>query len=178
MTWEIMDTLRGTYVVLDTHGYVGCVDGNIYMARLCLLGRPGMESMMQRNEEYVDIWGWSHGHTVIWDPGVAESRPLAVCYDCLCLISLFRTVMSLSYDWAEVFGWIGHDEGYDYSPTGALGYLPQCLNSPSVMDMMTHYLTEIKVLGWSRVLPETMYKGARRCVCTRGPFPREEFRSL
>ena len=30
----------------DTHGYVGCVDENIYMARLCLLRRPGMESMM------------------------------------------------------------------------------------------------------------------------------------
>ena len=24
--------------------------------------------------------------------------------------------MSLSYDWYEVFGWIGHDEGHDYSP--------------------------------------------------------------
>ena len=35
------------------------------------------------------------------------------------------------------------------------------------MAMMTHYLTEIKVMGWSLVLPETMYTGARRCVCTR-----------
>ena len=67
--------------------------------------------------------------------------------------------MSLSYDWDEVFGWIGHDEGYDYSPAGALGYLPRCLNSPLVMDMMTHYLTEIKVMGWNLVLPETMYTG-------------------
>ena len=169
--WDVCCTGRA----FDTHGYVGCVDGNIYMARLCLLGRPGMESRMQRNEEYVDIRGWSHGHTVILDPGVAESRPLAVCYDCLCLISLFWTVISLSYDWDEVFGWIGHDEGYDYSPAGALGYLPRCLNSPLVMDMMTHYLTEIKVLGWSLVLQETMYTGTRRCVCTRvtppGAFP-------
>ena len=47
--------------------------------------------------------------------------------------------MSLSYDWDEVFSWIGHDEGYDYSPAGALGYLPRCLNSPLVMVMMTHY---------------------------------------
>ena len=75
--------------------------------------------------------------------------------------------MSLYYDWDEVFGWIGQDEGYDYSPAGALGYLPRCLNSPVVMDMMTHYLTEIKVLGWSLVLPETMDTGGRRCVCTR-----------
>ena len=96
--WDVCCTGRA----FDTHGYVGCVDGNIYMARLCLLGRHGMVSMMQRKEEYVDIWGWSHGLMVIWDPGIAESRPLAVCYDCLCLISLFRTVMSLSYDWDEL----------------------------------------------------------------------------
>ena len=73
----------------------------------------------------------------------------------------------MSYDWDEVFDWIGHDEGYDYSPAGALGYLLQCLNSLLVMDMMMHYLTEIKVMGWSLVLPETMYTSARRCVCTR-----------
>ena len=85
----------------------------------------------------MDIRRWSHGHTIIWDPGVAESRPLAVCYDCLCLISLFRTVMSLSYDWDEVFGWIGQDEGYDYSPAGASGYLPRCLNLPLVMDALS-----------------------------------------
>ena len=63
--WDICCTGRA----FDTHGYVGCVDGNMYMASLCLLRRPGMESMMQRNEEYGDIRRWSHGHTVIWDPG-------------------------------------------------------------------------------------------------------------
>ena len=67
--WDVVCTGRA----FDTQGYVGCVDGNIYMARLCLLGRPGMESMMQRKEEYVDIRRWSHGHMVIWNPGVAES---------------------------------------------------------------------------------------------------------
>ena len=44
--WEVCCTGRA----FDTYGYVGCVDGNIYMARLCLLRRPGMESMMQHNE--------------------------------------------------------------------------------------------------------------------------------
>ena len=29
--------------------------------------------------------------------------------------------MSLYYYWDEVFGWIGQDEGYDYSPAGELG---------------------------------------------------------
>ena len=97
-----------------------------------------MENIIQRNEEYVDVRGLSHRHTVSWGPGVAESRPIAVCYDCLCLISLCRNVMSLSYDWDEVFGWI------DCSLAGALGYLPRCLYSPLVMDRMTQYLTEIK----------------------------------
>ena len=67
---------------------------------------------MERREEYVDIWGLNHRHTVRWDPGVVDSRVLTVCYDCLCLISLLRTVMSLSYDWDEVFVWTGHNEGY------------------------------------------------------------------
>ena len=79
--------------------------------------------------------------------------------------------MSLSYDWDGVFGWIGHDEGYDCSPAGALGYLPRCLYSPLVMDRMTQYLTEIKGPGGSLVLSKTMYTGARRCVCTRGTPP-------
>ena len=122
-----------------------------------------MKNIIHMNEEYVDVRGLSHRHMVSWDPGVAESRPLAVCYDCLCLISLFRTMMSLSYDWDEVFGWIGHDGGYDCSPAGALEYLPRCVYSLLVMNRMTQYLTQIKVLGWSLVQRETMYTDARRC---------------
>ena len=64
-----------TGLVIDTHGYVGYVDGDVYIDRLCLLGRSGVENIMQRNEEYVDVRGLSHRHTVSWDPGVAESRP-------------------------------------------------------------------------------------------------------
>ena len=100
-----------------------------------------MENIRERNEEYVDVRRFNHRHTVRWDPGDADSRALAVCYDCLCLISLFRTVMSLSFDWGEVLGWIGHDEGYDRSPPGALRYLPRSLYSPVIMDRMTQYLT-------------------------------------
>ena len=66
--------------------------------------------------------------------------------------------MSLSYDWDEVFGWIGHDEGYDCSPAGALGYLPRCLYSPLV-KLLSHQ---------GRVLAESMKnaerRGARRTV--------------
>ena len=34
-----------------------------------------------------------HWRTVSWDPGIADSRALWVCYDCL--MALFRAVMSL-----------------------------------------------------------------------------------
>ena len=164
LAWDVCCT----GLSVNAHGYVGYVDGDMFSARLCLLGRSGVENIRNRSEEYVDVRGLSHRHTVSWDPGVADSRALALCYDCLYLISLFRTVMSLSYDWDEVFECIGHDEGYDRSPDGELRYLPRRLYSPLVVDRMTQYLTEIKVPGWSLVLSETMYTGARRCLCTRG----------
>ena len=49
------------------HGYV---DRDVYIDRLCLLGRYDVANIMHRNEEYVDIQGLSHRHTVSWDPGV------------------------------------------------------------------------------------------------------------
>ena len=169
LAWDVCIT----GLSLNAHGYfglsgVGYVDGEMYSARLCLLGPTGVEDIRKRREEYVDIRGLSHRHMVCWDLGVADSQVLTVCYDCLCLISLFRTVMSLSYDWDEVFVWTGHDEGYDRSPGWELLYLPRRLYSPLVVDRVTEYLTEIKVPGWSLVLSGDMYTGARRCVCTRG----------
>ena len=46
-----------------------------------------------------------HGRTVIWDPGIVDSRVLSVCYDCLGLMALFRAVMSLVHHWAEWSVW-------------------------------------------------------------------------
>ena len=45
--------------------------------------------------------------------GVASSAGLAgdVCYDCLCLMALFRSVMYLAHYWAERIVWTGPDEG-------------------------------------------------------------------
>ena len=139
-----------TGLVVDMHGYV---DGDVYIDRLCLPGRYDVENIMHRNEEYVDVRGLSHRHTISWD----------------------------SYDWDEVFGWIGHDEGYDCSPVGALEYLPRCLYSPLVMNRMTQYLTQIKVLAGALCI-------GRQCIQTpggvcatmehrRGSFPRKGFRA-
>ena len=132
------------------HRYVGyvdrLVDGNIYLARLCLLERPGLWDIRARNDANVNVRGLNHRLTICWHTDVTDSQPLVVCYDCLCLISLIRTMMSLSYDGDRALEWIGHNDGYDCSPA-ELGYLPRCLCSPWVMDRMTQYLTEIKGPG-------------------------------
>ena len=52
-----------------------------------------------------------HSHTVTWDPGIADSRTILVCYDCLCLMALFRTVMYLVHYWTGRIVWTGPDEG-------------------------------------------------------------------
>ena len=55
-------------LVVDTHG---CVDRDVYLNRLCLLGRYDVRNIMHRNEEYVNVRGLSHRHMVSWDSGVA-----------------------------------------------------------------------------------------------------------
>ena len=67
--------------------YVG---GDTYYVRLCLLHPAGVENLLERRDGYDDNQGLNHWHTVSWDPGVADSLGLSVCYDCLCLIALFK----------------------------------------------------------------------------------------
>ena len=123
------------------------------------------------NDDNVNVRGLNHRLTICWHTDVTDSQPLAVCYDCLCLISLIQTMMSLSCDGDGALEWIGHEKGYDCPPAGELGYLPRCLCSPLVMDRLTQYLTEIKGPGWSLMLSKTLYAGGRRRVCTRGILP-------
>ena len=137
---------------------------------MLILGRHGLKDIREWNDENVNVRRLKHRYTICWYTGVTDSRPLAVCYDCLCLIFLLRTMMSLSCDWDGAFDWIGHDEGYDCSPAGELGYLPRCLYSPLVMDRMTQYLTEIKGPGWSLMLSKTMYTAP-----AGGRFRRKDF---
>ena len=73
--------------------YVG---GDTYYARLCLLHPADVKNLLERRDRYVDNQGLNHWHTVSWDKGVADSRVQSVCYDCLCLIALFRSVMFAS----------------------------------------------------------------------------------
>ena len=110
-----------------------------------------MEDLLELRDGHGDNQGLNHWHTVSWDPGVADSRVLSVCFDCLCLIALFRTVMSLPRDWVEVFVWTGHDKGYCRSTGRELRYLPR-MYPPCVVDRLAGYLTKINVSGLSFVL--------------------------
>ena len=80
-----------------------------------------MEDLQDIRDGYVDSQRLNHWHMVSWDPGIADSRVLLVCYDCLCLMALFRAVMSLARDWVEVFVWTGHDEGVAIPLAGNYG---------------------------------------------------------
>ena len=103
--------------------------------RLCLQYPDGVEELQDLRDGYVDSQGLNHWYTVSWDPGVADSRVLSVCYDCLCLMALFRAVMSLAHDWVEVFVWTGRDEGSCRSTGWELRYLPG-IYPPCVVDRL------------------------------------------
>ena len=93
-----------------------------------------------------DLWivrGWIIGVLLAGTPGIADSRALSVCHDCLCLMALFRAVMSLARYWAEEFVWTGH-EGSWRSIAWEERYLPR-LHPPCVVDRLCGYTTEIKV---------------------------------
>ena len=67
------------------------IDGAGYLVRLCLLEQPS-------RRDNVNDWGLKHSFTIDWYLGVADSSRIAVCYDCLCLIDLLRTMIALFYD--------------------------------------------------------------------------------
>ena len=68
---------------------------------LCLLysansGSAGDDTVAIR----FDGNGLDHWRGVVWDPGIMGQQCLHVCYNCLCLMVLFRNVMLLVHDWA------------------------------------------------------------------------------
>ena len=143
------------------------VGGDAYNVRLCLLYPDSVEDLQDLRDGYVDSQRLNHWHMVSWDSGIADSRVLSVCYDCLCLMVLFRAVMSLAHYWTEEFVWTGHDEGCCRSIGWEQWYLPR-IHPPCVVDRLGGYLTEIKVPGLVLVLSGDRNNSARRCACMCG----------
>ena len=114
-----------------------------------------------------------HWRTVVWDPGTVGSQALSVGHDCLCLMALFRAVMSLVHDWAEWSVWTGTESGYCRTITWEGGYLPR-LRPPCDVDRLCGYKTwQIKapvvVIMLDRDEDNSHQLGAARDF-TGGPF--------
>ena len=152
-------------------GHGGYEDGGIYPPRLCLWQQPSLWDSGIRNDDSMIIQRFNHKLTIYWHIADMEYLSPAVCYDCMCLISLIWTMMSLSYDGYGTVKWTGHDGGDDCSPAGILGCLLRCLCLPWVMDAMTQYLTKINRLGLDKMFSKTMNAGCQRRVCTSDTPP-------
>ena len=119
--------------------------------RVCLLYPVGAGDLKGGS---VDGWRLDHWRTVVWEPGIVDSRALSVCYDCLCLMALFWAVMSLvhhSRHWVEWSVWTRTDAGYCRTIAWEEHYLPR-LHPPCVVDRLCGYRTKIKVPGFVLML--------------------------
>ena len=81
---------------------------------------------------------------VVWDPGIVGQQGLHICYDCLCLMALFRAVMSLVHDWAEWSVWTGTVSGYCRTITWEVGYLGRFHPLCDVDRLCDHMAWQIK----------------------------------
>ena len=105
---------------------ISVVDREMYLygRRLCLLCPVGTADLRILRNGSVDELRMDHSRTVAWDPGIADSRTILVCYDCLCLMALFRTVMHLVHYWTGRIVWTGPDEG----PGRSMAWMEQYLS--------------------------------------------------
>ena len=97
---------------------------NVYDRCLCLLCPVGTADLRILRDWSVGDLRMDHSRTISWDPGIADSRTISVCYDCLCLMALFWTVMYLAHYWAEMIVWTGPDQGSGRSMAWREQYLP------------------------------------------------------
>ena len=61
---------------------------------------------------------------------LTDTSPIAVCYDCLCLIGFFRTVKSLFHDEDETLNCTGHSEADGYA---LVRHIPQIYTAVFVL---------------------------------------------
>ena len=147
-------------------GSMADLERDTYGGRLCLLCPDSMDDLQDLQGGSVDSQRMDHWRTVSWDLGIADSRTLSVCYDCLCLMALFRTVMFLARYWAVEIVWTGPDEGYCRSMAWKDRYLPR-LYPPCVVDWLHGYMTEIKVPGFVLMFHGDRNNGVLVCAVLR-----------
>ena len=70
---------------------------------LCLLYSASSGSAQDNSvAARLDCTGLDHWRGIVWDPGIVGQQCLHVCYDCLCLMALFRDAMLLVHDFHDV----------------------------------------------------------------------------
>ena len=89
-----------------------------------------------------------HWHSVVWDPGIVGSQALSVCYDCLCLMTLFRAVMSLVHDWAGGLYGLGVDLGIAEQLPGKEVVCLVCVHAVMWIGCVTMWRGRSKALSW------------------------------
>ena len=89
------------------------------MAWLCFLSSTDVKTG-EVGAMSMDLGGQSMDHRrgVMWNPGIVGQQRAYVCYDCLCLMVLFRAMRLLIQDWAGWPVWTGMIPGYCRTITG------------------------------------------------------------
>ena len=145
---------------------ISVVDREMYLYGrcLCLLCPVGTTDLRILRNRSVDELRMDHSRTITWDPGIADSRSILVCYDCLCLMALFRTVMYLVLYWTGRIVWTGPDEGPGQSMASMEQYLSG-LYPPCVVDWLSNDATEIKAFDRFFVINVDGNNSDPRCAC-------------
>ena len=172
-----MDRRMGEVSVLSREVWDPLIQSDTWDVRLshgdtewfCLLysagsGSVGNETMAIR----LDGQGLDHCRGVVWDPGIVGQQCVYVCYDCLCLMALFREVMLSVIDWAAWSFWTGTESGYCRTITWELGYLGS-INPPCDVDRLfdrnAWQIKEIEVVVTADRSDNNRFQ---RCACVRG----------
>ena len=136
---------------------------NVYDRRLCLLWPVGTADLRILRDRCIGDLRMNHSRTISWDPGIADSWTISVCYDCLCLMALFRTVMYLAHYWAVRIVWTGPDEGNGRYIAWREQYLPGLYPS-CVVDQLHEVMMEIKVFHCVSMIHVDENNNGPRCV--------------
>ena len=113
-----------------------------------------------------------HWRGVIWDPGIVDQQGICVCYDCLCLITLFRTISLLMQDWAVWPVWTGIGSRYCRTITWELGCLRSLLQPCDVDLLCAKMIRQIKERNDNNRLQRcTGVRGTSLGVLSAGGIP-------
>ena len=156
------------------------------MTWLCLLSSADAKTGGETGAMSMDLGGQSldHWRGVIWNPGIVGQQRACVCYDCLCLMALFRAIRLLIHDWAGWPVWTGMIPGYCRTITWEVGWL-RSLITPCDVDclwaMMNRQIKGIQgdavVDMTNRVDDNRLQRCADTCEGSLGFFPLEGLRS-